>query len=256
MKLSKIELEREKSLSELSSQNQVLLDLNASLVIAEKASDPLLVQSIETIKDRVISMEEQRDTYQSQLSKLATKIGVYQEKLDNLDQERKQYDKILIDWSVYEFLLAATSWKGIPAAILQSMVPAINEELGSILQEAVGFTIELEIDDSKTEMYINYGDSRRPIECGSGMEKMVSSLALRVALTNISSLSKSDMLIIDEGFGSLDSANIEAVTGLLQKLRNWYRLIVLISHVDLVKDCVDDIIEITSYDKNAKVIYG
>ena len=153
-------------------------------------------------------------------------------------------------------MLAATSWKGIPAAILQSMVPAINEELGSILQEAVGFTIELEIDDSKTEMYINYGDSRRPIECGSGMEKMVSSLALRVALTNISSLSKSDMLIIDEGFGSLDSANIEAVTGLLQKLRNWYRLIILISHVDLVKDCVDDIIEITSFDKNAKVNYG
>ena len=70
-------------------------------------------------------------------------------------------------------------------------------------------------------MYINYGDSRRPIECGSGMEKMVSSLALRVALTNISSLSKADMLIIDEGFGSLDSANVEAVTQLLQKLRNW-----------------------------------
>ena len=256
LKLSKIELEREKSLSELNTQKQLLLDLNASLAIAEKAADPVLVQSIETIKARVVDMEEQRDNFQSQLSKLATKIGVYQEKLDNLDQEKKQYNKILIDWSVYEFLLAATSWKGIPAAILQSMVPAINEELGSILQEAVGFTIELEIDDSKTEMYINYGDSRRPIECGSGMEKMVSSLALRVALTNISSLSKSDMLIIDEGFGSLDSANIEAVTGLLQKLRNWYRLIVLISHVDLVKDCVDDIIEITSYDKNAKVVYG
>ena len=182
-------------------------------------------------------------------------IGVNQEKLKNTEDEWKSYNKILVDWSVYEFLLAATSWRGIPAAILQSMVPAINEELGSILQESVGFTIELEIDDSKTEMYINYGDSRRPIECGSGMEKMVSSLALRVALTNISSLSKSDMLIIDEGFGSLDSANIEAVTGLLQKLRNWYRLILLISHVDLVKDCVDDIIEINSFDKNAKVIY-
>tara|TARA_A100001515_G_scaffold29289_1_gene22735 strand:- start:23 stop:3160 length:3138 start_codon:yes stop_codon:yes gene_type:complete len=256
LKLSKIELEKEKNLSELSSQNQKLLDLNSSLVIAEKASDPVLMQNIEIIQARVGDMEKERDDFQSLLSKLATKIGVYQEKLDNLEQERKQYNKILIDWSVYEFLLAATSWKGIPAAILQSMVPAINEELGSILQEAVGFTIELEVDDSKTEMYINYGDSRRPIECGSGMEKMVSSLALRVALTNISSLSKSDMLIIDEGFGSLDSANIEAVTGLLQKLRNWYRLIVLISHVDLVKDCVDDIIEITSYDKNAKVVYG
>jgi exonuclease SbcC len=180
---------------------------------------------------------------------------VHQEKLKNVDDESKSYKKILIDWSVYEFLLAATSWRGIPATILQSLVPSINEELGSILQESVGFTIELEIDDAKTEMYINYGDSKRPIECGSGMEKMVSSLALRVALTNISSLSKSDMLIIDEGFGSLDSANVESVTQLLQKLRSWYRLIVLISHVDVVKDCVDDLIEISSFEKNAKVIY-
>jgi len=256
LKLSKIELEREKNLSELATQKQLLLDSNSTLVAAQKASDPILVERIENFKSTVDNLRQQNDSLQVQLSKIATKIGVYQEKLDSLDIERKQYNKILVDWSVYEFLMAATSWRGIPAAILQSMIPAINEELGSILQDAVGFTIELEVDDSKTEMYINYGDSRRPIECGSGMEKMVSSLALRVALTNISSLSKSDMLIIDEGFGSLDSGNIEAVTGLLQKLRNWYRLIVLISHVDLVKDCVDDIIEIASYDKNAKVIYG
>ena len=50
-----------------------------------------------------------------------------------------------------------------------------------------------------------------------------------------------------------DSRKLCVVYILLQKLRNWYRLIVLISHVDLVKDCVDDIIEIASYDKNAKV---
>lgn len=256
LKLSKIELEKEKNLSELTAEKQCLIDLNSSLSAAKKASDPVLVQSIERLSKRVEEMKSEQVSHQEKLSKLSTRIGVYQEKLDSLQEEKRQYDKILVDWSVYEFLLAATSWRGIPAAILQSMVPAINEELGSILQEAVGFTIELEIDDSKTEMYINYGDSRRPIECGSGMEKMVSSLALRVALTNISSLSKSDMLIIDEGFGSLDSANVEAVTGLLQKLRSWYRLIVLISHVDLVKDSVDDIIEITSYDKNAKVVYG
>ena len=148
------------------------------------------------------------------------------------------------------------SYRGVPTYIMSRQLPAINAELNSILQDISGFTVEVEVDERNTDVYINYGDSRRPIECASGMEKMVSSLALRVALTNISSLSKSDMLIIDEGFGSLDSANVEAVTGLLQKLRSWYRLIVLISHVDLVKDCVDDIIEITSFDKNAKVVYG
>lgn len=255
LKLSKLELEKEKNISETSGLENMLVDLKNNLEISKKASDPKVANRIKILDVKVNEIRDAKKVNQKELSKLATMIGVNQEKLKNTEDEWKSYNKILVDWSVYEFLLAATSWRGIPAAILQSMVPAINEELGSILQESVGFTIELEIDDSKTEMYINYGDSRRPIECGSGMEKMVSSLALRVALTNISSLSKSDMLIIDEGFGSLDSANIEAVTGLLQKLRNWYRLILLISHVDLVKDCVDDIIEINSFDKNAKVIY-
>tara|TARA_R110001592_G_scaffold188358_6_gene433585 strand:+ start:8479 stop:11616 length:3138 start_codon:yes stop_codon:yes gene_type:complete len=255
LRLSNLELEKERCVAELLESKNNLVDLNLKLELAKKASDPTLLESISLLELLISELKKEKSEYLTSGNRLATKIGVHQEKLKNIEDEKKLYNKILVDWSVFEFLLAATSWRGIPAAILQSMVPAINEELGSILQESVGFTIELEIDDSKTDMYINYGDSRRPIECGSGMEKMVSSLALRVALTNISSLSKSDMLIIDEGFGSLDAGNIEAVTGLLQKLRSWYRLILLISHVDLVKDCVDDIIEINSYDKNAKVTY-
>ena len=255
LKLSNLELEKANHASELSSHNAALDELATKLLTAKKASDPKLAAEIVTLEKEIRELRNDKNQDQAKLSKLATRIGVHQEKLKNVDDESKSYKKILIDWSVYEFLLAATSWRGIPATILQSLVPSINEELGSILQDSVGFTIELEIDDAKTEMYINYGDSKRPIECGSGMEKMVSSLALRVALTNISSLSKSDMLIIDEGFGSLDSANVESVTQLLQKLRSWYRLIVLISHVDVVKDCVDDLIEISSFEKNAKVTY-
>ena len=46
--------------------------------------------------------------------------------------------------------------------------------------------IEIEINERNMHVYLNYGDSRRPIECASGMEKMISSLAIRVALSNIS----------------------------------------------------------------------
>ena len=111
------------------------------------------------------------------------------------------------------------------------------------------------IDNNNMDVFLNYGDSRRPIECASGMEKLIASMALRVALTNVSSLSKSDMLIIDEGFGALDAGNIEAVTSLLQKFKKWYKNIIIISHIDVVKDAVDDIIEITSVGKDSKVIH-
>ena len=66
---------------------------------------------------------------------------------------------------------------------------SINAEIAKILQNTVGFTVELEADANSNAMdiYINYGDSRRVIECASGMEKMMASLAIRVALINISS---------------------------------------------------------------------
>ena len=103
------------------------------------------------------------------------------------------------------------------------------------------------------DIYINYGDSRRVIELASGMEKMISSLAIRVALINTSSLAKTDMLIIDEGFGSLDEMNVEMCNRLLESLKTWFRNILIISHVDAVKDAVDSVVDITRKGKDSYV---
>ena len=48
------------------------------------------------------------------------------------------------------------------------------------------------------------------------------------------------MLIIDEGFGALDSSNIEACGIFLQSLKKWFKCILIISHIDAVKDMVDN----------------
>ena len=139
--------------------------------------------------------------------------------------------------------------------MMAKQLPAINAELAKILSDVTGFTIELEVDERNTDIYINYGDTRRPVECASGMEKMVSSMALRVAMSNVSSLSKSDMFVVDEGFGALDPQNIESVISLLHRLKRYYRLILVISHVEVVKDSVDDVIVITREGMDSKVKY-
>ena len=126
-----------------------------------------------------------------------------------------------------------------------------------ILNGVVGFVVELEadLDSNAMDIYINYGDSRRIIELGSGMEKMMASLSIRAALINVSSLPKSKMLIIDEGFGALDEMNIEVCSRLLESLKKWFKSIIIISHVDAIKDSVDNVIDISWGGTNAKVIY-
>ena len=175
-----------------------------------------------------------------------------------LTEEKERFDGLKQDWRVFELFTQATSKNGVPLQVIRSRLPEINAEIASILQGVTGFTAELESAEGSADMqvYINYGDSRRIIECCSGMEKMMSALAIRVALINVSNLPKSDMLIIDEGFGSLDSGNVEACNRFLESLKKWFRNILVISHVDAVKDGVDNVLEIRRSNTDARIYHS
>ena len=127
--------------------------------------------------------------------------------------------------------------------------------MSKILQGIVDFTIEVEADEETDtlEIYINYGDSRRIIELCSGMEKTISAIALRVAMINVSSLPKPDFFIVDEGFGTLDSAGVEACGRFLTSLKRYFKTVLIITHVDGIKDSADHIIEITKTEKDSRV---
>ena len=73
--------------------------------------------------------------------------------------------------------------------------------------------------------------------------------------TELISIDYEDLEFVDEGFGALDPQNLEAVTSLLHRLKAYYRLIMVISHVDVIKDSVDNVVEITKTGKDSKVVY-
>ena len=212
---------------------------------------------VDTLKQQIADIEKEIKLLDAKRLNLSESIGLLTSSLQTLKIEWEKYKSLLSEWRIYELIINAVGKKGIPLQILNSELPKINVEISKILQGVVGFTVQLEADTTSNAMdiYINYGDSKRVIECSSGMEKMLSSLAIRVALINISSLPKSDMLIIDEGFGALDEMNVEACNRMLQSLTKWFKNIIVISHVDAVKDAVDNVLEITHKEKNSRVIY-
>jgi len=212
---------------------------------------------ISKAKKEIDRVGDQINTQDAERIKLTESIGHLEAQIAKLSEEKTKYSDLIIQWRSYDLFMNAMSKKGIPLQIMSSQLPLINEEISKILQGVVGFTVELEADSGSNDMdiFINYGDSRRIIECASGMEKMMSSLAIRVALINVSSLPKTDLLIIDEGFGALDDMNVESCNRLLSSLKKWFRNILVISHVDAVKDGVDNILDITQHNKDAKVAY-
>jgi len=215
-------------------------------------------ESLNLIKEKLFDYHNEINSLDAQRISLAQNIGKLKSDRKTIKEERKKYQFLKDQWTSHNLFLQAVSKKGIPLQIIMSYLPAINSEIAKILQNTVGFTVELEADVNSNAMdiYINYGDSRRVIELASGMEKMISSLAIRVALINISSLPKTDLLIIDEGFGSLDEMNIESCNRLLDSLKQWFKNILIISHVDAVKDVVDNVIDITKKGKDSRVYVG
>tara|TARA_R100000664_G_C2760152_1_gene150931 strand:- start:7527 stop:10664 length:3138 start_codon:yes stop_codon:yes gene_type:complete len=227
---------------------------NMEIHVVDDVDDSVAIKlkkKISDISSKIVQADARR------LS-LVEQIGKCEMRLANLVEERDLSVRIFNELEVYDLIMQGVSKRGIPRLIMRSQLPYINSEISKILQGVMGFTVELEADTDSNSMdvFINYGDSKRVIELGSGMEKMISSLAIRVALINVSSLPKPDVFIIDEGFGTLDENNVASCNLLLDSMRKWFKNILIISHVDGVKDVVDNVLDISSNGKNAELKYN
>lgn len=251
LELVKLENQRNVVEEQLTPAQSRLAELKEALKNEENVEVVSLRHSIDELTKTVKRLDAEK-------LQLASEAGRVQSDIDKLDADKKQREDLLQEMKVHELIAQAFSRKGIPNLIVTSQLPVINAEVAKILHGIVDFSVELEVDDDSDsmEVYINYGDSRRPIELGSGMEKMIASVAIRVALVNVSSLPKLDMFIIDESFGALDPQTVEACNRLLVSLKKYFRTIIVISHVEDVKDVADHIIEITKVEKDAHVVYN
>ena len=179
-------------------------------------------------------------TLTSRLTSLNDKYAVYLDKKAILQEKAAEVE-------LYDVYLQAVSKNGVPYNLLQKILPAIESEVNIILNRLVNFTLVLDTDEkSNINCYISYGDSNNwPVELASGMERFIVSIATRVALINVTSLPRPNFLAIDEGFGVLDSDNLNSLYQLFDYLKTQFDFILIITHIDAMKDFVDDMIYIT-----------
>ena len=93
----------------------------------------------------------------------------------------------------------------------------------------------------------------RPLEMGSGAEKTIAAMAIRLALLSVSSLPKGNVFILDEPGTALDAENMEGFVRILQLIKMYFKTVILISHLDSLKDVVDTTIDIDQIGGFAKV---
>ncbi|MGB7362112.1 MAG: SbcC/MukB-like Walker B domain-containing protein, partial [Rhodococcus sp. (in: high G+C Gram-positive bacteria)] len=82
----------------------------------------------------------------------------------------------------------------------------------------------------------------------SGGESFCASLSLALGLADVVAAESGgvtlDTMFIDEGFGTLDAASLDAVMGVLDELRSGGRTVGIVSHVDEIRDRVPSRLEV------------
>jgi len=167
-------------------------------------------------------------------------------RLEQNEANKIKFDELKKLFYLQEKLTKSFSKTGIPSVVLKTQLPIINLEISKIIDPRFGFEIVLENNVSNNDMdvYLVDKSSARIIETCSGMEQTVASLAIRVALTNVSSLPKSDLFICDESLDGVDNKNRRLCLMLFSKLKDYFKTILLVSHVEEIKEIADKIIEI------------
>jgi exonuclease SbcC len=103
---------------------------------------------------------------------------------------------------------------------------------------------ELELDDQYRILLLEEGEPRPVI---SGGEEDVANLVLRLAISQMVAERAGQplsLLVLDEIFGSLDEQRREHVVALLRRLADRFPQVVLITHIESVRDSVDRVLRV------------
>jgi len=183
-------------------------------------------------------------------------IKVAENTIQNVHQSLDKLRDMEVRFDGYEYYLKCVKRDGIPYNLISEVLPKLEVEINNILSPIVDFQIMLNTDGKNINSYIAYGDEEFwPLELTSGMEKFISSIAIRTALINVSNLPRPNFIAIDEGFGSLDTDNFNSLYLLFDYLKTQFDFIITISHIDKTRDMVDQIIDINKVRGFSKVSY-
>uniref|UniRef100_A0A6C0CRQ9 Calcineurin-like phosphoesterase domain-containing protein n=1 Tax=viral metagenome TaxID=1070528 RepID=A0A6C0CRQ9_9ZZZZ len=139
------------------------------------------------------------------------------------------------------------------------VIPLVNQEMNHFLSLFEDFRFKM-IYDKKQFIYMLEDRGNQPtLDKASGYQNFIIGIAFRITFSRIGAIGQQfKHLMIDEGFTACDNINIEKVPILLKSIMEYgkYHSIILMSHLDSVRDCSHKMIQIERQDPFSYIRYG
>ena len=210
------------------------------------------------ILDTTIAILDKKiTTYNDDMSVAHGNKRVSEVKIESIQETIDKIKTLETEYESYNFYLDAIQRDGVPYELITQALPVVEGEINEILGQVVDFNIRLEMDGKNINTFLVYDeDNVWPLELCGGMEKFISSLAIRIGLINISNLPLSNFLVLDEGFGMLDADNLNSVYMLFQYMKTLFQFVLIVSHVEGMRDSVDLLIDIEKTSGFSKIYHS
>ena len=191
-------------------------------------------------RNKLEKTQNKYETCQTETLEIYKEIGSLEERVESIENQKQEYLNLQEEFSAYDLYMRCMHTSGIAYDIIKRKLPVINQQIAKVLANIVDFEIFFEDSGKKFDIFIKHPrHDPRPIEMASGAEKTMAAMSLRLALLSVSSLPKSDLFILDEPGTALDEENMEGFIRILELIKVYFKNVLLISHLDSLKDCVD-----------------
>ena len=206
-----------------------------------------IIKEKQNISDEIKSLDDE-------IIEISGDLKINDQAIQECEKSFNKLKELEKEFYAYDYYLKAVNRNGVPYELISEALPRIQTEANNILAQIVDFQVLFDTDGKSINTYIVYDDEKFwSLELSSGMEKFISSLAIRNALVQVSSLPRPNFIAIDEGLGVMDPTVLANFSLFLEYLKTQFDFVIIISHIDVVKDIVDSQIEIKKENGYSKI---
>lgn len=219
-----------------------------------KEQNNKIVAEVDKIDQNIQQLSFTKEKLVKDLLVYSRNIGSFEEKITNFKKEQQSFLLLKEEFELYEKYLECVHPSGIVYLLIKQTLPLINKEINSLLSNVVNFSVELANEDDRLEVYVKKPNMKPTlIEGCSGAERTIASLGIRLALLFISSIPRSDKFILDEPALWLDKNNFEGFLNLLEVIKVYFNNIIIITHLEALKEVADVVLNVSIEDQRSKV---
>ena len=238
-----VQQRRELELSRLEEQYRA-----AEAAVAEL---PQQVSQLRRAQGEVAELEARRETALARRGVLEHQLRRLAELQAEVAASTTRQSDLQEEVGIYQELVNSLGRQGVQAMLIETVVPRLEEEANFLLGRMTDNRIHVKLETQRERrtgpgepietLEINVSDELGPrsYEMYSGGEAFRVNLALRIALSKVLAQRTGaplPTLFIDEGFGTQDTAGRERVLDVISAIENDFDKIIVITHLDDLKD--------------------